>query len=100
MRIIHETTPPYSPSSNGVAERKNRTLVELTNVMLIESHAPLNFWGEAILTACYVLNRVPHKKYKLTPFELWKGYKPSLGYLRVRLSSLSEANGSQDYKVG
>ena len=51
--------------------------------MLIESHAPLNFWGEAILTACYVLNRVPHKKSKLTPFELWKGYKPSLGYLRV-----------------
>ena len=83
LGIIHETTPPYSPSSNGVAERKNRTLVELTNVMLIESHAPLNFWGEAILTACYVLNRVPHKKSKLTPFELWKGYKPSLGYLRV-----------------
>ena len=50
--------------------------------MLIESHAPLNFLGEAILTACYVLNRVPHKKSKLTPFELWKGYKPSLGYLR------------------
>ena len=78
LGIIHETTPPYSPSSNGVAERKNRTLVELTNVMLIESHAPLNFWGEAILTACYVLNRVPHKKSKLTPFELWKGYKSSL----------------------
>ena len=51
--------------------------------MLIESHAPLNFLGEAILLACYVLNRVPHKKSKLTPFELWKGYKPSLGYLRV-----------------
>lgn len=79
MGIIHETTPPYSPSSNGVVERKNRTLVELT---LIESHAPLNFWGEAILTTCYVLNRVPHKKSKLTPFELWRGYKPSLGYLR------------------
>ena len=101
MRIINETTPPYSPSSNGVAERKNRTLVELTNVMLIESHAPLNFLGEAILLACYVLNRVPHKKSKLTPFELWKVYKPSLGYLRVwGLSSLCEANGSQDYKVG
>ena len=43
LGIIHETTPPYSPSSNGVAERKNRILVELTNAMLIESHAPLNF---------------------------------------------------------
>ena len=51
--------------------------------MLIESHAPLNFLGEAILLACYVLNRVPHKKSKLTHFELWEGYKTSLGYLRV-----------------
>ena len=70
MGIIHETPHPYSLSSNGVAERKNRTLVELTNVMLIELHAPLSFWGEPILTVCYVLNRVPHKKSKLTHFEL------------------------------
>ena len=70
MGIIHETPPPYSPASNGVAERKNRTLVELTNAMLIESCAPLSFWGEALLTACYVLNRVPYKSTKLISFEL------------------------------
>ena len=68
MGIIHESTPPSSPASTGVAERKNRILVELTNAMLIESHAPLNFWGEATLTACYVLNRVPHKKSKTDTF--------------------------------
>ena len=45
---IHETTAPYSPASNGVVERKNRTLIELTNVMLIESSATLYFWGETI----------------------------------------------------
>ncbi|XP_047269771.1 uncharacterized protein LOC107874754 isoform X1 [Capsicum annuum] len=61
----------------------NRTLVELTNAMLIESCAPLSFGGEALLTACYVLNSVPHKNTKLMPLELWKGYKPNLGYLRV-----------------
>ena len=49
-------------------KEKNRTLIELTNAMLIESGAPLHFWGEAILTACHVLNRVPHKKSHITPF--------------------------------
>ena len=83
MRIIHETTAPYSPTSNGVVERKNITLIELTNVMLIESSAPLHFWGEAILTACHVLNRVSHKKLHTTPFEMWKGHKLNLRYLRV-----------------
>ena len=83
LGIIYETTAPYSPTSNGVAERKNRTIIELTNAMLIESGAPLHFWGEAILTACYVLNRVPHKKSHTTPFEIWKRHKPNLGHLRV-----------------
>ena len=68
MRTIHETTIPYSPASNGVAERKNRTLIELTKAMFIESDAPLYFWGETILTACHVLNRVPHKKSPTPPF--------------------------------
>ena len=68
MRTIHETTVPYSPTSNGVTEKKNRTLIELTNAMFIESDAPLHFWGETILTACHVLNRVPHKKSRTPPF--------------------------------
>ena len=66
-----------------MTERKNKTLIELTNAMLIELDAPLQFWGEAILTACHVLNRVPHKKSCTTPFEMWKWHKPNLGYLRV-----------------
>ena len=66
--IIHQTTCPYTSQQNGVAERKNRILVELVNVLLIESHAPLNFWGEAISSACYFLNRVPHKKCKIDTF--------------------------------
>ena len=54
-----------------------------SDLMLIKSGAPLNLWGEEIFTACHVLNRVPHKKSKLTPFELWKGHKPNLGYFKV-----------------
>jgi len=51
--IIHEITHPYSPESNGVAERKNRTLKEMMNSMLVSSHAPNNLWGEALLSACF-----------------------------------------------
>ena len=83
MGIIHETIAPYSLASNGVAERKIKTLIELTNAMLIKSGALLHFWDEAILTACHVLNRVPHKKSHTTSFEMWKRHKPNLGYLRV-----------------
>ena len=43
--IIHQTTAPYSPQSNGVAERKNRTLKEMMNAMLISSGLPQNLWG-------------------------------------------------------
>ncbi|RVW26496.1 Retrovirus-related Pol polyprotein from transposon TNT 1-94 [Vitis vinifera] len=79
--IIHETTAPYSPQSNGVAERKNRTLKEMMNAMLISSSLPQNMWGEAILTANYLLNKVPKKKVEKTPYELWKGRKSSYTYL-------------------
>ena len=53
-------------------ERKIRTLIELTNAMLIESGAHLHFWGEVILTACHVLYKVSHKKSHTTPFEMGK----------------------------
>ena len=57
--IRHEVTPPYSPQSNGVTERKNRTLKEMMNAMLISFRLPHNMWGEAILSANYLLNKVP-----------------------------------------
>ena len=53
------------------------------NALLVSSFAPNNLWGEALLTACFLQNRIPHKKTGLSPYELWKGYKPNLKYLRV-----------------
>ncbi|GJT43717.1 zinc finger, CCHC-type containing protein [Tanacetum coccineum] len=41
------------------------------------------FWGEAMLTACYLLNMVPNKRNKIAPYELWTRKKPNLNYLRV-----------------
>ncbi|GKC02274.1 zinc finger, CCHC-type containing protein [Tanacetum coccineum] len=50
LRIIHETTAPYTPQQNGVAERKNRALKEMINFMLSYSGLSEGFWGEAMLT--------------------------------------------------
>lgn len=81
--IIHQTTAPYTPQQNGVAERKNRTLKEMVNSMLSYSGLSEGFWGEAMLTACYILNRTPNKKSKASPYELWHKKVPNLSYLKV-----------------
>jgi transposase InsO family protein len=81
--IILETTAPYSPQSNGVAQRKNQTLRDLVNAMLDSSGLSKSWWGEAILATCFVLNRVPSAKGDKTPYEGWKGRKPTLGFLRA-----------------
>jgi hypothetical protein len=81
--IIHERTPPYSPQSNGIAERKNHTLTDLVNAMLDIVGLSKEWWGEAILTACHVLNRVPMKNKEVTPFEEWEKRRLNLSYLRT-----------------
>ncbi|GJW82155.1 retrovirus-related pol polyprotein from transposon TNT 1-94 [Tanacetum coccineum] len=81
--IRHEFTAPYSPQQNGIAERKNHTLKEMANAMLINSGLNQNTWGEAILSTTYLLNKIPHKEKEETPYELWMGRKPSYKYLRV-----------------
>ncbi|GJT66560.1 putative ribonuclease H-like domain-containing protein [Tanacetum coccineum] len=72
-----------TPQQNGVAERKNRTLIEAARTMLADSLLPTVFWAEAVNTACYVLNRVlvtkPHNK---TPYELIIGRPPSISFMR------------------
>ncbi|GKA66475.1 ty1-copia retrotransposon protein [Tanacetum coccineum] len=67
--IRHEFTAPYSPQQNGIAERKNRTLKEMVTAMLISSGMSQDMWGEAILTATYLLNKIPRKEKEETPYE-------------------------------
>ncbi|XP_047270819.1 BAG-associated GRAM protein 1 isoform X4 [Capsicum annuum] len=55
--ILHQTCL-YTLQQNGIAERKNRHLLEIARTFLIESHVPLQFWGDAVLTSCYLINRM------------------------------------------
>ena len=77
--IHHQFSAPYTPQQNGVAERKNRTLIEAARTMLSDSKLPVLFWGEAVNTACYVLNKVlTVKRFNKTCHELMFNVKPNL----------------------
>ena len=75
--IVAQHTMPGSRDQNGVAERRNRTLVDMVRNMLSNSDLPKFLWIEALKTTLYILNCVPTKVVPKTPFELWKGWKPS-----------------------
>nr|GEV22593.1 putative ribonuclease H-like domain-containing protein [Tanacetum cinerariifolium] len=81
--IKREFGVPRTPQQNGIAERKNITLIEAARTMLADSLLPIPFWAEAVNTACYVQNKVlvtkPHNK---TPYELLHGRLPSIGFMR------------------
>ena len=82
--IQRHFTNPYTPQQNGVAERKNRTLVESARSMLQTAKLPNSFWGEAVATVCYLQNRSYSKSVlSKTPYEVWTGNKPDISHLRV-----------------
>ena len=82
--IIHQRTIRKTPEQNGVAERMNRTLVEVVRSMLSESGLPKRFWAEALATATYLRNRSPTVAVNgMTPIEAWSGTKPNVAHLRV-----------------
>nr|GEW21596.1 ribonuclease H-like domain-containing protein [Tanacetum cinerariifolium] len=81
--IKREFSVLRTPQQNGIAERKNKTLIEATRTLLADSLLPIPFWAEAVNTACYVQNKVlvtkPHNK---TPYELLHGRLPSIRFMR------------------
>jgi len=80
----HNFSAPRTPQQNGVVERKNRILQEMARSMLNENGLPKYFWAEAVNTSCHIVNRVLIRpKMDKTPYELWKGRKPNIGYFRV-----------------
>ena len=82
--IARQLTISYTPQQNGVAERKNRTLMEATRCMLKSSNLERRFWAEAVSTACYLQNITPIKALiSKTSWELWYGTKPIYAHLHV-----------------
>ncbi|GJX39677.1 putative ribonuclease H-like domain-containing protein, partial [Tanacetum coccineum] len=81
--IKREYSIARTPQQNGVAERKNRTLIEAARTMLADSLLPIQFWAEAVNTACYVLNRVLVTKPQMkTPYEILMGRSPNISFMR------------------
>ena len=83
--VEHQVTVPASPQQNGVAERYNRTLIEMARTMVHSAGLAMKFWGEAVMAANYTRNRCPtsNEERKLTPYEMWHGRKPNIRHLRT-----------------
>ena len=78
-----EFTTAYTPEENGVAERFNRTIIQMTRAMLMQAQLPQSFWGEAAVTANYLRNTLPGGQDDQSPIELWNGYKPEVSHIRT-----------------
>ncbi|GJR56856.1 putative ribonuclease H-like domain-containing protein [Tanacetum coccineum] len=104
--IKREYSVARTPQQNSVAERRNKTLIEAARTMLANCKLPTTFWAEAVSTTCYVQNRVlVVKSYNKTPYELFRGFKPALSFMRPfgchvtilnTLDSLGKFDGKSD----
>nr|GEU95536.1 retrovirus-related Pol polyprotein from transposon TNT 1-94 [Tanacetum cinerariifolium] len=110
--INREFSNARTPQHNGVAERRNMTLIEAARTMLDDSKLPVTFWAEVVSTACYVQNMVlVNKSHNKTPYELFNGRTPALGFLKpfgchvMILNTLDnlgkfEAKGNEGFFIG
>ena len=85
LGVTHEQTSAHSSASNGIAERMNRTLMDMVRAMMITSGLPAPFWGEAVHTAAKIRNRLPTSSLdnNISPHEAWFGVPASIKHIRV-----------------
>ena len=82
--IIHQTSYVNTPQQNGVAERKNRDLLEKTRAIMLQMHVPKKFWSYGILTATYIINRLPSQVLDFQcPLEILQGKPPNISHLKI-----------------
>ncbi|GJU34996.1 retrovirus-related pol polyprotein from transposon TNT 1-94 [Tanacetum coccineum] len=95
--ITHNLSAPRTPQSNGMVERKNRTLQEMSRTMLNEQSLLQNFWCNAVDTSTYILNQILIRAILgKTPYELLRGRKPTLDYFKV-FGSMCFILNTKDY---
>ena len=80
---IHESTTADTPEQNAKVERMNRTIVTKARSMLAGPGLPKRLWAEAMATACYLRNITPSVDSTKSPYEIWTGYRPNVGHLKV-----------------
>ncbi|XP_019266534.1 PREDICTED: uncharacterized protein LOC109243968 [Nicotiana attenuata] len=84
LGVIHQKTCPYTPQQNGVAERKHRHILELTRAIRFQANIPIKLWGYCVLTAVYIINRLPSSVIdNKSPYERLYNKKPTLQHLKV-----------------
>lgn len=77
-------TIPYNPEQNGVAERYNRSIMEKARCLIFDANIDKKFWGEAVRTSVYLLNRIPTSMLpETTPAEIWYNCKPNMEKIKV-----------------
>jgi glutaredoxin len=82
--IQRQTSAPYSPQQNGVAECVNRIIMECARSMILAQGLELEFWGEVVNTVVYIKNQCPTKVFdSKTLQKAWSGRKPDVSHLRV-----------------
>ena len=82
--IKRQLTIPYTPEQNGVAKRKNRSIVGAARAMVHDQSLPFFLWVEACSTAVYLQNRSPHRAVgNITPKQCFSGKKPEVGHFRI-----------------
>ena len=81
---MKESTISYPPQQNGVAERKNRTIMEMARHMLHSRNIEVHLWDGEIHIVVYILNRTPTKAVmNITPEEAWSGRKPTMSHFSI-----------------
>jgi Reverse transcriptase (RNA-dependent DNA polymerase) len=82
--IMHQTSCVGTPQQNGVAERKNHHLLEVTRALLFSANLPKVYWSYAVLAGCYLINRLPCRVLGFqSPFEILYNRKANISHLRV-----------------